>query len=252
MNMKILALEEVEAVHDLTGVTASILAGGTGTRLRPVVADRPKVLAEIRGRPFLAYLLDQLHYAGIKYVVLCIGYMGEQVKAMFGDYYDSIRIVYSHESSPLGTAGALRLALPLFKSDSVLVLNGDSFCEVNLRAFWAWHCDRGADATLIITENSDTKRYGRVIMDTNGRILNFDEKTDKGGPGCINSGIYLIKYRLLQMIPENRNVSLEKGIFPAWIRQRLYGYRNIGRFLDIGTPEAYAAAEQFFTPTKVL
>jgi len=238
--------------RDLVSVTAAILAGGLGIRLRSMVPDRPKVLAEIRGRPFLAYLLDQLRAIGVRYVVLCTGYLGEKIQTMFGDCYSDVHLVYSQESSPLGTAGALRLALPLFKSDSVLVMNGDSFCEVNLRAFWAWHDDRGADATLLITNISDTKRYGRVIMDANGLILNFDEKNDTGGPGYINSGIYLIKYRLLQMIPENLNASLEKEMFPAWIGRGLYGYASEGRFLDIGTPEAYAAAEQFFMEDKKL
>jgi len=276
----------VRAVQDLASVTAAILAGGLGTRLRSVVADRPKVLAEIRGRPFLAYLLDQLAAAGLRTVVLCTGYMGEQVRAMFGDFYGDLRLAYSQESSPLGTAGALRLALPLFKAETVLVMNGDSFCQVNLRAFWAWHCARGADATLLLTRVPDTKRYGRVHVDADGLVLRFDEKDNKpvlersegSGPGWINAGIYLLNRRLLLTIPSGSKnalrglpnprfwpgsddpgraksdlpipasgaVSLEREVFPAWISRGLYGYRSEGRFLDIGTPEAYAAAEQFF------
>ena len=254
--------EGLAAVQDLASVTAAILVGGLGTRLRSVVADRPKVLAEVRGRPFLTYLLDQLAGAGVRTVVLCTGYLGEQVQAMFGDSYGSLRLVYSQESSPLGTAGALRLALPLFKpglspglerseaeanvSDSVLVMNGDSFCQANLRAFWAWHCARGADATLLLTRMPDTKRYGRVHVDADGLVLRFDEKDDEGGPGWINAGIYLLSHRLLLTIPANRTVSLEQEVFPAWIGRGLYGYRSEGRFLDIGTPEAYTVAEQFF------
>ena len=246
--------EELTAAQDLASVTAAILAGGLGTRLRSVVADRPKVLAEIRGRPFLAYLLDQLADAGVRTIVLCTGYLGEQVRAAFGDSYGNLCLLYSQESSPLGTAGALRLALPLFKpglseanvSDPVLVMNGDSFCEVNLRAFWAWHCARGADATLLLTRMPDTKRYGRVHVDADGLVLSFDEKGDKGGPGWINAGIYLLNRRLLLTIPASGAVSLEQEMFPAWIGLGLYGYRSEGRFLDIGTPEAYNTAEQFF------
>src|SRR3989338_6029269 len=111
----------------LSGVTVAILAGGLGTRLRSVIADRPKVLAEVRGRPFLTYIFDQLIAASIKYAVLCTGYLGEKVCDRFGDSYGSLRLAYSQEPSPRGTAGALRLALPLFKSDSVLVMNGDSY-----------------------------------------------------------------------------------------------------------------------------
>ena len=246
--------EDLEAVQDLAGVTAAILAGGLGTRLRSVVADGPKVLAEVRGRPFLAYLLRQLVATGVRYVVLCTGYLGEQVQATFGDSYGPLRLVYSQESSPLGTAGAIRLALPLFKpglneaniSDSVLVMNGDSFCEANLRAFWAWHCARGADATLLLTHVPDTKRYGRVLVDDDGFVLNFDEKGHKGGPGWINAGIYLLNHRLLLTIPASGAVSLEREMFPDWIGRGLYGYRSQGRFLDIGTPESYAEALQFF------
>ena len=235
-------------MQDLANVTAAILVGGLGTRLRSVVADRPKVLAEIRERPFLAYLLDELAGAGVRTVVLCTGYLGEQVQALFGDSYGSLRLVYSRESSPLGTAGALRLALPLFKSDSVLVMNGDSFCQANLRAFWAWHCAQGADATLLLTRMPDTKRYGRVHVDEDGLVLRFDEKGHNGGPGWINAGIYLLNHRLLLTIPASGAVSLEREVFPAWIGRGLYGYRSEARFLDIGTPEAYAVAEQFFPP----
>ena len=233
-------------MQDLASVTAAILAGGLGTRLRSVVADRPKVLAEIRGRPFLAHLLDQLAAAGVRYVVLCTGYLGEQVQSLFGDSYGNLRLVYSQELSPLGTAGALRLALPLLKSDSVLVMNGDSFCEADLRTFWAWHCARGADATLLLTQMPKTKRYGRVHVDAEGVVLSFDEKGDKRGTGWINAGIYLLNHRLLLTIPANRAVSLEREMFPAWIGRGLYGYRSEGRFLDIGTPKAYDVAERFF------
>lgn len=240
--------EKPLAVQGLTSVTAAILAGGLGTRLRSVVTDRPKVLAEIRGRPFLAYLLDQLVSAGVRYVVLCTGYLGEEVRAAFGDSYESLQLVYSQESSPLGTAGALRLAMPFFRSDSMLIINGDSFCEADLRAFWDWHCIRGAHGTLLLTWMPDTKRYGRVHVDVKGRVLGFDEKVDKSEPGWINAGIYLLNRPLLLTIPADHAVSLEQEMFPAWIGRGLYGYRSKGRFLDIGTPEAYVLAEQFFAP----
>jgi NDP-sugar pyrophosphorylase family protein len=235
------------ANKDLTRVAAAILAGGFGTRLRSIISDKPKVLAEIRGKPFLAFLLDQLVDVGVRYVVLCTGYLGKQVQDTFGDSYGNLHLVYSQESSPLGTAGALRLALPLFKSDSVLTMNGDSFCDVNLNVFWAWHCERSANATLLLTKVLDTKWYGRVHVDTDGLVLGFDEKDDKGGSGWINAGIYLLTRSLLLTIPVNRAVSLEREMFPAWVGRSFYGYRSNGRFLDIGSPETYAVADQFFT-----
>ena len=232
-------------------VTAAILAGGLGTRLRPTVADRPKVLAEISGRPFLTFLFDQLLHAGIRRVVLCTGYLGEQVRAAFGDSYGSLRLFYSQETLPLGTAGALRLALPLLGSESVLVMNGDSYCHMDLPAFWAWHCGRRAAASLALTQLRDTGRYGRVEIDAQGEVLNFDEKGNGTEPGWVNAGVYLIERSSLLTIPAKGVVSLERDVFPTWIGYGLYGYRTKGRFLDIGTPEDYAEAQGFFASQTV-
>lgn len=236
---------------DLGSLTAVILAGGFGTRLRPVVADRPKVLAEVGARPFIAYLLDQLSRAGIGHVVLCTGHLGAQVQALLQDRYRDLDLVYSQEPVPLGTAGALRLALPLFNSDPVLVMNGDSYCEADLTAFWAWHHARNASATLLLTAMADAGRYGLVQIDTDGRVLGFAEKREKGQPGWINAGVYLIGRRLIETIPSMRPVSLEQEMFPAWIEHGLYGCRSDGRFVDIGTPDSYAIADEFFAPTGV-
>ena len=230
----------------LDEVTAVILAGGLGTRLHTVVADRPKVLAQVRGKPFLAYLLEQVAGASMRHCVLCVGYLGEQIRAVFGDTYAGMRLVYSQESMPLGTAGALRLALPLSQSDTVLVMNGDSFCGVNLSDLWAWHSRLNANATLVLVETSNTIRYGRVSVAANGTIVGFDEKKDCEGLGWINAGVYVLRHSLLENIPAGRAVSLETEMFPAWIDQGLYGYQSTGRFLDIGTPESYVLAEQFF------
>jgi NDP-sugar pyrophosphorylase family protein len=217
--------------------------------LRSVVADRPKVLADIHGRPFLAYLLDYVAAAGIRSAVLCTGYMAAQVQAAFGSDYGQLALRYSQESSPLGTGGALRLVLPWLETDSVLVMNGDSFCDADLAAFWAWHCGRHADASVLLIEAADTRRYGAVRVDAEGRVLGFAEKSQVTGSGWINAGIYLLRRQLLSTIPPHTPVSLERQMFPAWLRRRFYGYRSTARFLDIGTPASYALAHQFFTPT---
>jgi NDP-sugar pyrophosphorylase family protein len=246
--MECIETKEFLSVQSMSELTAAILVGGFGTRLRPVVADRPKVLAEVQGRPFLAYLLDQIADAGLRSVVLCTGYMGDQVQAVFGDTYGGLHVTYSREMSPLGTAGALRLALPLLASDPVLIMNGDSFCDTDLQAFWRWHGARGAEAALLLHKTGDTRRYGRVRVNAEGRVLSFEEKSDNGGAGWMNAGIYMLSRRLLLTIPMGRAVSLEREMFPAWIEQGLDGYRSTGRFVDIGTPEAYATTEQFFAP----
>jgi D-glycero-alpha-D-manno-heptose 1-phosphate guanylyltransferase len=228
-------------------ITAAILAGGLGTRLRAIVRDRPKALAEISGKPFLSYLLDYLSTSGIRSVVLCTGFFGDQIQRRFREKYGMLDISYSQESSPLGTAGALRLALPLMRSESVLIMNGDSFCDANLKEFWQWHYKQDADASVLLVEMTDTKRYGRVIVNSDQEVLRFEEKDDKEGPGWINAGIYLIKRRLLEKIPEGIDVSLEREMFPSWVGERMFGYSCSARFLDIGTPESYERASEFFS-----
>ena len=229
----------------LNEVTAAILIGGLGTRLRSVVPDRPKVLAEIRGRPFLAFLLEQLTATGIKRVVLCSGYRGKQVQAVFGNSYGATEILYSQEASPLGTGGAIRLAINLIGSDPVLVMNGDSFMDVDLAAYLRWFLQKDLEASMVLAYVPDTSRFGRVTTDEQERILGFGEKGAHHGPGWINAGIYLLKQNFLRAIPSGRLVSIEKEIFPAWVSHGLYGYKTEGRFIDIGTPDSYAMAEAF-------
>lgn len=225
---------------------AAILAGGKGSRLRPCVSDRPKVLAAVGMRGFLSYLLDQLADAGFSSVILLTGYMGDQVRAALGDLYKGMNLGYCREEEPLDTAGALQGALHLLDSDPVLVMNGDSYCEADLSAFIAWHRTMGAEVSMLLAQVRDTSRFGQVRVDELGRVLAFEEKSNGGGPGWINAGIYLISRPLLELIPAGRPVSLEKEMFPKWVCRRFYGCTNSGRFIDIGTPESYSAAQNFF------
>jgi NDP-sugar pyrophosphorylase family protein len=233
-------------MKNLSHITAAILAGGLGSRLRPVVADRPKVLAEVGARPFIFYLLDQLAAVRVRQVVLCTGYLAHQIRDTLGETYGPMNLLYSQEPSPLGTGGALCFALPLLESETILVLNGDSFCEANLRAFCLVHRLRGAQASLLLAEVTDTGRFGWVELDEQGRITGFREKGKAAGGGWVNGGIYLLNRSLLETIPLNQKVSLEEDLFPAWIGRGLYGFRSQGRFIDIGIPESLARAETFF------
>lgn len=234
--------QDVTAFSDLS---VAVLAGGLGTRLLPVVSDRPKALAEIHGRPFLQYLLDQLSSAGCSRVVLCTGYLGEQIEQAFGKRYKNLQISYSRETRPLGTGGALRLALPHLLSDPVLVMNGDSFCATDLASLWAWHCNRGSQGTMLLAKVPNTERYGSVKISPDGAVTQFVEKK-QAGSGSINAGVYLLSRQVIDSIPDDAAVSLEHDVFPALISHGLCGYQGRGRFLDIGTPEDFAAAEQFF------
>jgi NDP-sugar pyrophosphorylase family protein len=231
----------------LTDVTAAILAGGLGTRLRTVVADRPKVMAPVRGRPYLTYLLDQLVCAGLREVVLLTGYLADYVQATLGESYRGLRLLYSSEPEALGTAGALRWAVPLLQCPTILVLNGDSYCDVSLADFWAFHSGQAADLSLVLALVADSSRYGRVQVAAGERVLGFEEKQAGAGPGWINAGIYLLNSRLLQEIPVGRPVSLEREMFPLWAKSKTCcGFGCTSRFLDIGTPDSYTAAEAFF------
>jgi NDP-sugar pyrophosphorylase family protein len=228
--------------------TAVVLAGGLGTRLRSVVSDRPKVLAPVRGRPFLAHLLDRLDAVRLWDVVLAIGYEAAQVRAAFGGRYRGLRLHYSEEPTPLGTGGALARALPLATTDPVLVLNGDSLCAVDLDALRRVHASAGVEGTLVVTAVPDAGRYGSVTVGRNCRIDGFVEKGVGGGAGVVNAGIYLLSQRLLTTIPRDVPVSLERDLLPAWIPIGLAAHRTDAPLLDIGTPDAYAVAEDFLEP----
>jgi len=234
-------------VADFSDINAAILAGGLGTRLRAVVDDRPKALAEVRGRPFLAYVLDKLAGDGIRRAVICTGFLGEQIAAVFGDSYAGINLVYSQEPLPLGTAGALRFALPLLTSENILVINGDTLCTADLKFFWRWYCARPVDIALMLIKAPDTQRYGRVTVSAKGDVLGFCEKGEGRGPGWINAGAYLCARRFIEAIPEAGRVSLEQEIFPSWIGRGLSGYAATGDFIDIGTSESFLSAQSLLT-----
>jgi NDP-sugar pyrophosphorylase family protein len=235
-------------LHDFQSTTVAVLVGGLGTRLRSVVADRPKPLAEIHGRPFLDYLLDQLAASGLRDVVLCSGYRADQIEATLGNQYKSLFLRHSQETEPLGTAGALRFALSFLTSEMVLVLNGDSLCECDLYAFWQWHLAHQGKMSLVLTQVSDIARYGQVEVDEDCLVTCFAEKDlSKSRPGWINAGIYMLPREEIAKFPEHKTVSLERDVFPAWIGHGLFGYQVGGRFIDIGTPESYQSASQFFS-----
>ena len=232
--------------ESLANLTAAVLVGGFGTRLRAVLPGQQKVLAPVAGRPFLMRILDQLSVAGVRRVVLCTGHQSDQVIAAIGNTYRNMVIQYSAEPTPLGTAGALRGALPLFAGDPVLVLNGDSFCDVDLAAFARSHAARRAQASLVVTPAANTQASGRITFDAEDQITCFTEKSPVGGPGWINAGLYLLSPQVLVSIPVNQAVSIEREVFPNWVGHGLYAFRTTGKFLDIGTPESYSTAQQVF------
>lgn len=233
-------------MENLSYTTTVILAGGLGTRLQSVVPGRPKVLANILDRPFISFLLDQLVLADVRDVVLCTGYMADEIDKQLGNTYKSLRLVYSGENVPLDTGGALRLALPHLNSDTVLVMNGDSFVDIDLTVYLDWFFKKNCRAALLLTSVTDTGRYGKVVVAEDDLLLAFEEKGLNSGPGWINAGIYIIKKSLIATIPAGIPFSLEREFFPKLVNKGLYGFRCDGKFIDIGTPDAFAMAEEFF------
>ena len=226
---------------------ALILVGGKGARLQSVVSDRPKPLAEVAGRPFVEWLLLALRAQGVRRVIFCTGYMSEMVEAHFRDGRQwDMEVVYSRDPIPLGTAGAVRYALSQVRSDRFLVMNGDSYCRVDVSRLEEVHTTRGACATLWLVRVDNCRRYGSVVIGEDGAVQAFREKSPEKCTGLINAGIYLLEREAAETIPEGRAVSLETEFFPRLIGHGLYAVVGEGPFLDIGTPEAYNKAPQFF------
>jgi len=227
------------------GITAYILAGGFGTRLRQVVSDRPKVLAQVLGRPFVFHILDRLARAGLRRAVFCTGYMAQMLERVVGPHYRGMALFYSAEDNPLGTAGALRLALERHPSQLALALNGDSILSADLAPYLDWFGQNTFTASLLLARVEDKSRYGSVSMDALGRVLGFEEK-GQGGPGLINAGVYMLRGDALKAIAPGQAASLEQDVFPRQAESGSLGaFVSKGRFLDIGLPETYAQAGRF-------
>jgi len=229
-------------------VVAVILAGGLGTRLRSVVADRPKCLAEVLGRPFLAHQLDRLAAAGIARALICTGYLGEQVEASIGPRHGPIEVAYSREQSPLGTGGGLRLGVSRTDRPFLLVVNGDSLCDAALAPLLERSVEVGGRPVMMLVQMPDTAAFGRVACAdeaAGSRVTGFCEK-GVAGPGWINAGIYLMARADVMGIAVGEPVSLERDVFPAWAAAgHLFSLRTTAGFIDIGTPETYHRLERF-------
>jgi NDP-sugar pyrophosphorylase family protein len=225
-------------------VKAVLLVGGLGTRLRSAIPSAPKVLASVGKKSFLHLLVSQLRSQGIHRLVMCTGYLAEQIEHEFGDgrAWD-VAIEYSKEEQSLGTAGAVKLAARYLKDESeFFVMNGDSFLEIDFHNFLAFHRSHDAMATIAVFNVENTNRYGTVNVDANGRVLGFAEKTGRDVPGLVNGGVYVFKQAVLECIPEQQS-SLEKDIFPRLVDQGVYAQEQHGMFIDIGTPADYARAQ---------
>lgn len=229
-------------------VNAIILAGGLGTRLAQIVSHLPKTLAPIRGVPFLHLLLQQLQISGIvSKVILALGYKAPDVQAFLSKQSFSFQVDCAVEPAPLGTGGALLNALPKSDSETLLVLNGDSYFDLPLHSFLSFHRSQKAHITIACRQVEDTSRYGAIEMDPSFRITQFREKSSAPRPGYVNAGLYLIEKESLFAFPPGP-CSLEKDFFPSFLRKQVFGYPHVGTFIDIGTPNSYNEAQEILKP----
>jgi NDP-sugar pyrophosphorylase family protein len=221
-----------------------ILCGGLGTRLRPAVADVPKVLAPIAGRPFLDLLIGELHRAGARRFVLLAGHRADQVarhQATLRRTFPDCELAISVEPAALGTAGAIRHAASFVDGTFVLV-NGDTLCELDLGGLIVAHRAHGAAMTLAAAHVDDTSRYGALEVASDGALRALRDAPTPG-PGLINAGVYVIEPDVVDAIPRDRAASLERELLPALIAagRRVHVVPHRGGVIDIGTPDSWAA-----------
>jgi D-glycero-alpha-D-manno-heptose 1-phosphate guanylyltransferase len=221
--------------------TAIILAGGFGTRLQSVVSDVPKPMAPIGSQPFLHYLFLYLKEYKIEKVVLAVGYLHEKIIAHFGYTYLGIEIEYSIEITPLGTGGGIQQAISMTSGD-VLILNGDTFLEVDLAALYHFHTSQEADLTISLKPMIDFDRYGTVTKEQH-RIVRFNEKKYCEN-GLINAGVYICSNIVFEKENMPIKFSFEEDFMTPKLRDiMVLGYETEGYFIDIGIPDDYKKAQ---------
>ena len=232
----------------LNAVDVLVLAGGLGTRIRQVLGDTPKLLAPIAGRSYLDHLLDWLARFGARRVVLALGHRAEAITEHLARRApEAIAIETVVEPRPLGTAGAIRLSRPKLRSDPVLIINGDSFADVDLCRFYEHHRRAGAQGTILCARVADAGRYGRVQVDDRGAICGFAEKDLAfRGAALVNAGMYFLSAAFLDRVASATATSLEKDVFERVPPVSLAAFAECGNFIDIGTPESLALADAFF------
>jgi mannose-1-phosphate guanylyltransferase len=221
---------------------ALILAGGEGTRLRPLTSTIPKPVVPLANRPHMAFMIEWLHRHGVDDVILSCGFMAADVRRVLGDGESlGVRIRYVEEPEPLGTGGALRYADDLL-DERFLMLNGDVLSDFDISAQLKAHEEMGARATLALYEVEDPSAYGLVRLNDDQSVREFLEKpsSEESGVNLINAGIYVLERTVVEeMAPRGTNISIERHVFPKLVGRGLHGFVGDGYWLDIGTPDRY-------------
>ncbi len=222
---------------------ALILAGGEGTRLRPLTSAVPKPVVPLANRPFITYMLDWLEHHGFDDIVMSCGFLAAGVRKVLGSgHAGGFKIRYVEEPEPLGTAGAVKFAEAML-DERFAVLNGDILTDIDLSSVVSFHEERGGRATLTLVPVEDPSAYGVILTDQEGQVSAFIEKPQGEAPSnLINAGAYVLEREVLGDIAANRAVSFEREVFPALVGQGLFAVKRDGYWLDIGTRERYLQA----------
>jgi D-glycero-alpha-D-manno-heptose 1-phosphate guanylyltransferase len=230
-------------------IEAIILAGGLGTRLAAAVPHLPKALAPIQGTAFLDLLLKQLKSSGIlSKAVLAAGFRAQAIRDYYQNNPSALPLEFSMEETPLGTGGALLEALSKTTSETLLVLNGDCFTDLSYKDFLNFHKKRQSPLSFAVLHSEDLSRYGSIQFDeTDGRVLDFQEKSSQRRVGYLSAGIYLIQREALLSFAE-KPCSIETDLFPKMLPKGAFAYVHEGTFLDIGTPQSYEMAQKILQP----
>src|SRR3954447_17131100 len=220
---------------------AVILVGGEGTRLRPLTTTVPKPVVPLVDRPFIVYMLEWLKEHGVTDVVMAMGYLPTAVRNVLGDGSAyGLRIRYVEEPDPRGTAGALKFCESLL-DERFLMLNGDVLTDIDLSSQIAQHERTGAVGTLALAPVADPSAYGLVRLEDDNAVREFVEKpsADQVDTNMISAGAYVLERSILELVPPDRNVSIEREVWPQLVGDGLYGFPAQAYWLDIGTPERY-------------
>jgi NDP-sugar pyrophosphorylase family protein len=227
----------------LDGIDVVVLAGGLGTRIKGVLGDTPKVLAPINGRPFLDHLLNHLATLGAGRAVLSLGHLAGKVLDHLAATPSPLPVATVIEPAPLGTGGALRLVSSELTSDPVMLLNGDTWLEVDFAAFLAAHRQAGRLCSILCVAVADVSRYGRVEIAADGSLAAFTEKDPAfAGPGWINGGAVLFSREALALLAASVGPSIERDFLATLPPGSIHAHQASGTFIDIGTPASLAEA----------
>jgi D-glycero-alpha-D-manno-heptose 1-phosphate guanylyltransferase len=227
-----------------------ILAGGLGKRLKSVTGGAQKVLAQINGKPFISVLIDYIAAQGGRRFILCTGHDADSVEATLKNAHPSLSLAFSREDEPLGTGGAIKQGASMVKTDHFLALNGDCFCVIDYNQMIDFHRQNQSQATIAVTRIEDAREYGTIEMDSDKNIIAFKEKQPIVQPAFINTGTYCLSRHVFSLINTAQKFSIEYDFFPRLVEKGFKAFEVENKFIDIGTPDRYAWAQEHLKNLK--